>query len=137
MKKVTKPKNQKQPLEEEILKKVYKYEAKRTYKMILFLWIGFFLVQFFVIITTSALYHTLKEQQTLDLFQLMWEDFEIIKENFADVLYTFSVEAPLGLLFSFLLLLSIIFGIIIFVFKNYKKIKNRIASINTFFLKKN
>jgi hypothetical protein len=139
MKKVTKiikPKEEEQPFEKEILKKVYKYEAKRTYKMILTLWIGFILVQFFIVITASALYQTLNQQQTLDLFQLFGEDFDVIRENIIDVLYTFYVESPQLLLFFFILLLLAIFGIILFVIKNFRRIKNRLSSINTFFSKK-
>jgi hypothetical protein len=136
MKKITKPKKQEQPLEEEILKKVYKYEAQRTHKMILSLFLGFMFVQFFIVLTASVLYQTLKEQETLDLLQLFGEDMDIIREYFGDVVYAFWIESPQGLLLTFLILLLTIFGIIFFVVKNYRKIKNRLASINTFFSKK-
>lgn len=136
MKTINKHNDKEQPLEKEILKKVYKYEAKRTYKMILTLWMGFIFVQFFIVITASALYQTLREQQTLDLLQLFGENIEVIKDNIADVLYTFYIESPQLLLFIFIILLLTIFGIIFFVIKNFKKIKNRLTSINNYFSKK-
>jgi hypothetical protein len=125
-----------QPFEKDILKKVYKYEAKKTYKTILTLWIIFIIAQFLIVIIGSSLYDTLKQQQTLDLLQLFNEDFEVIRDNIADVLYAFYIESPLLLTLLFGIVLITFFGIIFFVIKNFRKIKNRLASINKYFSKK-
>lgn len=136
MKKVIKPTEKEQPFEKEILKNVYKYEAKRTYKMILTIWIIFIVAQFLIVITGSALYDILKQQQTLDLLQIFNENFEVIRDNIGDVLYTFYVESPQLLVLLFGVVLLTFFGIILFVIKNFRKIKNRISSMNNYFSKK-
>jgi hypothetical protein len=122
-------------LEKNILKKVYKYEAKKTYKTILILWAIFFLAQFLIFILGSTLYHVLKQQETLDLLDLFNENFEIIKENFFDVLYVFYVESPHFLLFAFISVLLGLLATLFFGIKNFRKIKKRLSAINKFFEK--
>ena len=123
-------------LEKEILKKVYGYEAKKTYQTILIVWIIFMVLQFFVVLIGGALYAVWKEQQTLDLFQLFGEDFDVIRENIMDVLYVFYIESPQLLLFSFVSVLLGLLATIFFTVRNFKKIKNKLSSINKFFTKK-
>src|SRR5690348_16125172 len=110
--------------EKEILKDVYKYEAKRTYKLILTLWIIFILAQFLIVIIGSSIYDTLKQQQTLDVLQIFGEDFEVIKANLGNVVSTLYTESPQLLVLLFGIVLAIFFGIIFFVIKNFRKIKN-------------
>ncbi len=123
-------------LEKNIVKNVYGYEAKRTYKTVFTVWAIFMVAQFLIVILGSYIYQILKEQQTLDLLQLFTEDIDIIKENIADVAYTMYVESPQVLLLLFIILLLTVFGIIIFVIKNFKKIKNRFGAIKKFYAKK-
>ncbi len=131
-----KNKQEEESLEKIILKKVYGYEAKRTYKTIFILWAAFFVAQFLIVLISSSIYSILKDQQTLDLLQIFNEDFEIIRENIIDVLYAFYTESPQLLLSLFIILVLTVFGIIFFVIKNFRKIKNRLKSVNTFFSKK-
>lgn len=119
--------------EKDILKKVYGFEAKRTYQTILILWILFVVLQFFIVLIGGILYTTWKEQQTLDLFQLFSEDFEVIKANIVDVLYIFYVESPQMLLFIFASTSLALFVTMLFSIKNFTKIKRKLSAINKFF----
>ncbi len=138
MKNKTQTKNHKTEaeIEKDIIKNVYQYEASRTYKTIFIVWAVFIVVQFLIVILGSSIYQTLKEQQTLDLFQLFSEDFDIIRENLGDVLYTLYLESPQLLLAILISLFLTMFGIIFFIIKNFKKIKNRFGSISKFYAKK-
>lgn len=123
----------KEDLEQKIIESVYKYEAKRTFWSVL-KHIFLILFSFFVLIfSISSILVLLKEQQTLDLFELFQEDSEVVKTYFFDALSVFYEELPKFLsiltIFSLFLLTLVVF----FLIKNFSKIKNRFFAIKKFF----
>lgn len=119
----------KQALDKEIISGVYDFEKKRTISGVIRY---IFFILLFSIITISCLvitYSILKEQQTLDLLDLFFEDKEIIAQYLGDVLNIFYIEMPkkwvLILLISVLLLCVSLFIIL----KKSSVIKNRLQTL--------
>ncbi|MBI3385299.1 hypothetical protein HY030_03860 [Candidatus Gottesmanbacteria bacterium] len=123
-------------LEEKIIKKVYHYEEKRLVFMLFryaALVIGF-LVLF--LLNLQIFFLILKQQQTLDLFDLFSQDLEIIKNYLGDVLLTFYEELPKTEFVFVVIFLLFLFLILLFFVKKLPKIKNRLTSILRFHKRK-
>ena len=88
----------------------------------------------FVALFISMVTEELVRQQTLDIFDLFYEDFVVIKENMAEILSTFYQELPIievivaFITTIFLLILSIKLIVSI------PRIKNKIRSIVKYWL---
>lgn len=116
-------------LEDNIIKKVYSYEKKRTEVSILKYTTLIFLLAGSIVFLTYQIFAILYQQATLDLLEIFQEDLEIIRANIWDVLQTFYVESPLELfavLFIFIVVLAIV---LFFLTRNFSKIKNRTKAI--------
>lgn len=120
-------------LEDKIIKKIYRFEAKKTTGYLL---LKFFLGALFLFLTyifSSITIEILNEQQSFDLLDFFRDDFEVIRRYFFENLFDFYQELPqplfLLLMISILLLLVIVFVLV----KNFKTIKNKLVSIYKFY----
>lgn len=120
-------------LEEKILKKVYRFEAKRTLSEISLKSIAFIFLGLAIFIFGSILYEILKEQKTFDLFEIFSEDFEVIKKYFFDNVSLIFFEMPKALLIIIFFLISFFIFLLLTMIKNFKKIKNRVKSLLKYF----
>lgn len=118
--------------EKEIIKKVYDYEEKRTGLMLLKYSVFGIVFLILSVLNLQIIYLILKQQYTLDLFDLFNQDLEIIKNYLGDVLLTFFEELPKTELVLLVVFLFILFLIVLLFVKNLPKIKNRLASILRF-----
>lgn len=119
----------KNSLDKKIIDRVYQYEKKRTLLTVFkyFFFITIFLI--FLIILLTIIYNTLKEQETLDLFDIFQENYVVIKSYIWDVLQLVYEESP-----KFLIVLTLSFFVLLLLMlfllkKNFNKIRNRIKSI--------
>lgn len=123
-------------IQKKIIKKIYQIETKRTILEILFkIVIGLLLVTA-VFVFGEIFFEILKEEKTLDFFQIFNEDFEVIKKYFFEVIYIFYLEIPKIILILFLITTSIFFYLIWQIIKNYNIIKNKVISLIKFWRKK-
>ena len=116
-------------LEKKILKKVYRFDAKRTLCEIFLKSTAFLFLGLAIFVFGSIFYEILKEQKTFDLLEIFSEDFEVIKRYFFDNISLILFEIPKVLLiflliFTFLFIFSTLTLVI-----NFKKIKNRVKSL--------
>ena len=120
-------------LEEKIIRNIYTFEAKRTYRKIFFF--AFIIVALAILISFLAnlAYEILRDQQTLDLLKLFGEDTEIIRENIGNVIDTFWQESPQTLLFLLFFFIMAFLTTLYLIAVNFKKIKNRIISAKKYF----
>ena len=116
-------------LEKKILKKVYRFETKRTLKEIFLKSIAFIFLGLAIFIFSNIFYEILKEQKTFDLLEIFTEDFEVMKKYFFDNVSLIFFELPKVLLVVLLILLSLLIFLLLTLMKNYKKIKNKIKSL--------
>lgn len=116
-------------LEEEIIKKVYSFEKKRTSWSIFKYMLLIVVLAGSVIFLTYQILAVLSNQATLDLLEIFQEDMDVIKANIWDVLQTFYAESPLEL-FTVLFVFIVVLSIVLFFFvRNFAKIKNRAKTI--------
>lgn len=76
------------------MERIFRYEEKRTKR-----WIAIFFCAFFVLVAAIAWLfflsiRTLSEQRTFDVFDILWEDREVLREFGQEVLTTFVIEFP-------------------------------------------
>lgn len=98
----------KNSLDKKIIDRVYQYEKKRTLLTVFkyFFFITIFLI--FLIILLTIIYNTLKEQETLDLFDIFQENYVVIKSYIWDVLQLVYEESP-----KFLIVLTLSFFVLL------------------------
>jgi len=123
-------------LEKKIIEKAYQYETKRTISELFVKLFLLVLSLFSGLIIAQAIITVYIAQQTLDLLQIFSEDIEVIRNYFGDVLQTFYEETPKDLLVLLVIIIIFGFGILLTIFQNFGKIKNRIRSIVAFKRKK-
>ncbi|MBI4009539.1 hypothetical protein HY357_04855 [Candidatus Roizmanbacteria bacterium] len=119
-------------LEDRIIDKVY---AKETFdvctrsflKLILLILTGIS-----GILLSSLLLETLIEQKTLDMFQILFEDVEIMKAYLIDVAYVFFEELPKLELLVLLISFSVFFTLTVTAFSHLHRYMNKIKSILKF-----
>lgn len=116
-------------LEEKILKKVYRFEAKRTLTEIFLKSIAFLFLGLAIFIFGSVFYEILKEQKTFDFLEVFSEDLEVVKRYFLDNISLVFFELPKVLLIILLIFTSLFIFLILTMVKNFKKIKNRVKSL--------
>ncbi|MBI2641808.1 hypothetical protein HYW87_04435, partial [Candidatus Roizmanbacteria bacterium] len=99
-------------LEKKIVKKIYAFETKRTITEIVIELFGLLLLGFLIFIFISVIVDQFIEEETLDTFQLLREDIEVVQKYFVDVLSTLYYETP-RLQLVILLFVVGIFGVLI------------------------
>ncbi len=115
-------------LEDKILKKVYRFETKKTLGFLISRIIVLLLLSLTAVIFIQAIGEIYYEERAFDLLALFQEDSEVVRKYFADTLYVFYLETP-KVLFFILILLAVFFLVVLLtVVKNYRKIINRIRS---------
>lgn len=122
-------------LEEKIIKKIYRMEAKKTIKQIISESVLVIIIILSAAFIFSVIVEVLNDQASFDLFDFLRDDFEIIQTNFLNNTLLFVQELPLPLTYILIsLLLLLVWMLYIFV-KNFNKIKNKIVSIYKFWIK--
>lgn len=81
-------------LEDKILKKVYRFETRRTVIDIFIKFLGILVFGGIWMILGIILIQIIKEQQTLDILHIFFEDQEILQEHFWSIVSTLSYELP-------------------------------------------
>ncbi len=119
----------KRKLEEKIINKVYKLEAKRTFLEVFFKILGVIILLLVIFITSKIIFEIFVEEKTFSLLEIFQENIEVIKKYFFDTVFVFYQETPkllvLLLIVSFIVLLILLLTII----KNFDKIRNKLKSI--------
>ena len=119
-------------IEKKIIKKVYQYETKRIAVEFVFKTISLIFLVFSVIIIGQVIIEILKEQKTLDIFELFSEDSEVIRKYFFDTFYILYLEVPKVLLILWLLFFAFLSLLTLTLVRNFTKIKNRVISLLKF-----
>ncbi len=119
----------KRKLEEKIINKVYKLEAKRTFLEVFLKILGVIISLLVVFVTSKIIFEIFVEEKTFSLLEIFQENIEVIKKYFFDTVFVFYQETPkllvLVLVVSFIVLLILLLTII----KNFGKIRNKLKSI--------
>jgi hypothetical protein len=119
-------------LEKKILNKVYAYETKKTILEIVADSAGMVLFGLMTVLIGWALVDILVEQGSFAMFEILTEDFEIMKDYLLDTVYVFYLEIP-KLILIFLVIVFMSFIILIFnTIKNSRSIIKRVKSIARF-----
>jgi len=69
-------------LEDKIIKKIYRMEAKKTIRQIISETLLIITITLFVVFIFTVIVEVLNDQASFDLFDFLRDDFEIIKANF-------------------------------------------------------
>lgn len=123
-------------LDQKIISKIYSYETKKTFTRII-LWV--FLAIFFLILSVflgTVIWGLLIEQESFDFLAILNQDIEVIEKFLVDNLFVFFAEIPKTLIIVFIVIIVLLLFIIYSMIKNYKKNKNKIKSIISFWKKK-
>lgn len=119
-------------LKNNILRKVYLFETRRTVTEIIFRIGSIVLVVVGGIVVIQSLIKQLVEQQTLDMLEIFHEDKEIISQYLGDIVNTFYQELPKNeTMWSVILFILFVFLILIFI-HNFEKISNRIKALKKY-----
>lgn len=116
-----------------IINSIYRYEARRTSLTIIKYTFLILLFLFISLFTLFAIISIFQQAYTFDLLGLFNEDFEIIKDNFKDVVFVFYEEMPKTLMFLLFITLLLFSVVLYFLIKNFSKIKNRMISLRKYF----
>ena len=122
-------------LEDKIIKKIYRMEAKKTIKQIISEVVLVIAITLSVVFIFSVIVEVLNDQASFDLFDFLRDDFEIIQANFLNNSLLFIQELPLPLTYILISLLLLLVWLLYIFVKNYNKIKNKIVSIYKFWSK--
>ena len=119
-------------LEKKILKKVYSFETRQTLSelalrllAIMSLILGSILLCVFII-------RELIQQQTLDVFEIFFEDLGVVSENIGEVTATFLQELPKVEMLLAIVAIVLSFLLVVKFMQNFVKVKNKINSIVKF-----
>jgi len=122
-------------LEDKIIKKIYRMEAKKTIRQIISETLLIITITLFVVFIFTVIVEVLNDQASFDLFDFLRDDFEIIKANFFNNSLLFIQELPLPLTYILISLLLLLVWLLYIFIKNFNNIKNKIVSIYKFWLK--
>lgn len=123
-------------LEDKILKRVYRFETKKTLGFLISRIIVLIVLSLTAIIFIQTIGEIYYEERAFDLLTLFQEDSEVVRKYFADTLYIFYLETPKLLLLILFLLVVVFLVVLLTVVKNYRKIMNKIRSLMHFFSSK-
>ncbi len=116
-------------LEDKILKRVYRFETKKTLRFLISRIIVLFVLSLTAIIFIQAIGEIYYEERAFDLLALFQEDSEVVRKYFTDTIYVFYLETPKLLLLILILLVAVFLVVLLTVIKNYRKITNKIRSL--------
>lgn len=119
-------------LEEKIITRVYKIEARRTFSYVITRIIFFTVTILLILFLSAVTYEILKEQGSFDLINFAGDDIEVVSRYLMDNIYVFYEETP-----KLLLLLTgmVIIGfawLLAKVISNFGRIRNKLISIYKF-----
>jgi len=123
-------------LDKKIISKIYLYETKKTFVQII-LWS--LLAIFFLILSIffgTVIWGLLIEQESFDFLAILNQDVEVIKKFLFDNIFIFFAEIPKTLIVVFTIIIILLLFVIYGMIKNYKKNRNKIKSIISFWKKK-
>lgn len=116
-------------LEDKILGKIYRYESEHTLKDVLMRCAVIVFLGGIFSVFSIMLIQAFKEQQTFDIFGVVFEDFDVFKQSAGDILETLSYEVPtLPLVITISSLLALVILALIFL-KKFSKIRKRLNAI--------
>ena len=113
-------------LEKKIIQNVFFYETRQT--IFLLLLRIFAIIAFAIggIFLTIYVLSQLAVQQTLDIFEILFEDVEILRRYSGEIVNTFLVELPKLEIFFSLTAFALSFMLLFALFKNFPRVKNKI-----------
>src|SRR3990167_9935040 len=82
-------------LERKIIKGVYFFETRQTLLQLIIRLLAIISFSLGGILLGVIIVQELRQQQTLDIFEIFFEDLIIIRENIGEVMATFFLEAPI------------------------------------------
>ena len=121
-------------LEKKILKGVYSFETRQTLSQLILRLLAIMSFTLGGFMLAGVIVKVLIQQQTLDVFEIFFEDIDTIRENIWEVVGTFLQEAPK---FEILIAILTVILAVVLVFKfilNFVKIKNKLSSLVKFWL---
>lgn len=122
-------------LEDKIIKKIYRMEAKKTIGQIISEAVLVIAITLSAVFIFSVIVEVLNYQASFDLFDFLRDDFEIIQANFLNNSLLFIQELPLPLTYILISLLLLLVWLLYIFIKNFNRIKNKTVSIYKFWFK--
>src|SRR3989338_7884942 len=119
-------------LEKKILKKVYSFETRRTLSELALRLLAMMSLILVSILLCVFIVRELIQQQTLDVFEIFFEDLGVVSENIGEVTATFLQELPKVEMFLAIVAIVLSFLLVVKFMQNFVKVKNKINSIVKF-----
>jgi hypothetical protein len=113
-----------------VMEKVVRFEEQRTKQWILLFVLGVACIAALVGVSVFRTYTMLQERHTLDLFEILHQDREIIAEFATDTLFVAFEELPQRTMLFSVGLLILLVGIWIITRRRRKIIKRRLVEIS-------
>lgn len=85
-----------------------------------------------ILATSNLFFSSVVKLKSFDFFNLFCEDFEVVSRYFFESFYAFSLEIPKEYLLIIFMTLIFFTFVLLTIFKNYYKTKNKIRSILKF-----
>ena len=119
-------------LERKIIKGVYFFETRQTLLQLIIRLLAIISFSLGGILLGVIIVQELRQQQTLDIFEIFFEDLIIIRENIGEVMATFFLEAPVvEIVLVIFALIATSFLVLKFI-QNFSRVKNKVNSIIKF-----
>ena len=119
-------------LERKIIKGVYFFETRQTLLQLIIRLLAIISFSLGGILLGVIIVQELRQQQTLDIFEIFFEDLIIIRENIGEVMATFFLEAPIfEIILVIIALIATSFLVLKFI-QNFSRVKNKVNSIIKF-----
>jgi len=119
-------------LERKIIKGVYFFETRQTLLQLIIRLLAIISFSLGGILLGVIIVQELRQQQTLDIFEIFFEDLIIIRENIGEVITTFFLEAPVvEIVLVIFALIATSFLVLKFI-QNFSRVKNKVSSIIKF-----
>ena len=119
-------------LERKIIKGVYFFETRQTLLQLIIRLLAIISFSLGGILLGVIIVQELRQQQTLDIFEIFFEDLIIIRENIGEVITTFFLEAPVvEIVLVIFALIATSFLVLKFI-QNFSRVKNKVNSIIKF-----
>lgn len=121
-------------LEKKILRKVYLFETQNTLARLILRVLAILVFATGGVILVMAVVKQLVEQQTLDVLEIVFEDFDIVKAYIGEVVETLLQEIPKTHVLFALGAISIALILLLTIIKNFAKLRNKINSLSKYWL---
>lgn len=123
-------------LENQILKKVYGFEIRKTFLQIISQIVGVIIFVFIGYLFLSVFFDEVLYLNTFDPLVNLTEDFEIAKKSFFDTVSVIYMETPKETLVVGIISVLVVFFLIFTFIKNFPVVKNKFSSLLKFWRKK-